>query len=423
MNAGVRLIDRLSSGQDHFIFAGIFVLGSLWVIVTRVLLDVGVFWAVLVPLSLLFLYAWILWQPQYRLREDRAGDNLYYLGFLFTVVSLGIALYRYDGNEHNVDSIINDLGVGLSTTVVGLFLRIFYSQLRIDPEEVGSAARVELTRGLQQFASDVRQMNEIVRATQHGLGQHVEESSQEFKKLLDSTAAVISDVNSKFSSIEIPASLLVDRVNQSFSVFDVALQEVSERINRESIDLSPINNQIAESSKSIEAAITGLVGNIHDIDIEQGNIFKSFSETVTSVEESLKGLPSGITEANVAIGEQLTLVKGSINSLSDQAAQLELVSKNNAAAASSIGEMTVNIQELLISARELSSVNQTLHQISTSLRDNNSVSTQISQLSTQLSEARAETEVLTDSVVKIASEFSNSMTRLVEATDQAIQGK
>ena len=114
MNNRVRLIDRLSSGQDHIVFAVMFAIGTIWVLMTRVAFNAGVFWATLVPISILFFYAWILWQPQYRLREDRAGDNLYYLGFLFTVVSLGIALYRYDGKGDNVDSIINDSSCALA---------------------------------------------------------------------------------------------------------------------------------------------------------------------------------------------------------------------------------------------------------------------------------------------------------------------
>ena len=35
---------------------------------------------------------------RYRLREDKVGDNIYYLGFLFTLVSLAYALHVYDPN-------------------------------------------------------------------------------------------------------------------------------------------------------------------------------------------------------------------------------------------------------------------------------------------------------------------------------------
>src|ERR1700679_1237765 len=83
--------DRL----DQILFFGFFAAGtvSIW---TLKLLGINQYIVTAVPLALMAIYALIaIVTKRYRVREDRVGDNIYYLGFLFTLVSLAYALYVY----------------------------------------------------------------------------------------------------------------------------------------------------------------------------------------------------------------------------------------------------------------------------------------------------------------------------------------
>lgn len=115
---------------------------------------------VVVPCGLLLLYAALtILRTRYRLRYDQVGDNCYYLGFIYTLMSLGIALYLIQGNVtagRQVTEIIRDFGVALSTTLVGIVLRVFLNQLREDPHDIEEAAQLELYEQSQRLSGQVR---------------------------------------------------------------------------------------------------------------------------------------------------------------------------------------------------------------------------------------------------------------------------
>lgn len=90
--------------------------------------------------------------PRLKVRLDQAGDNAYYLGLLFTLMSMAFALYEYGAAASGqtsagtgADKIIENFGVALFSTITGIFLRVILSQMRIDPSEVESMTRIELS--------------------------------------------------------------------------------------------------------------------------------------------------------------------------------------------------------------------------------------------------------------------------------------
>lgn len=83
---------------------------------------------------------------RFRLREDRVGDNIYYLGFLFTLISLAYALYVYNnpGGSGGAAEIITNFGIAIFTTIFGLAGRVLFNQMRQDPVEYEREARYSL---------------------------------------------------------------------------------------------------------------------------------------------------------------------------------------------------------------------------------------------------------------------------------------
>jgi hypothetical protein len=59
---------------------------------------------ILAPIIVMGLYASaVTIVPRTRLRLDQAGDNLYYLGFTYTLCSLALTLYRFHATEGAAD--------------------------------------------------------------------------------------------------------------------------------------------------------------------------------------------------------------------------------------------------------------------------------------------------------------------------------
>jgi hypothetical protein len=98
----------------------------------------------LVPVGIMLLYAAATYFSQaIRLRDDQTGDNLYYMGFLFTLTSLGVALFQFN-TFGGVENIVRNFGIAITSTIAGIALRVFFNQMRRDPIEVERAARLEL---------------------------------------------------------------------------------------------------------------------------------------------------------------------------------------------------------------------------------------------------------------------------------------
>lgn len=80
---------------------------------------------------------------------ETIGDNSYYLGFLFTLTSLAVTLYFVieAGSEtaRLIPEIISGFGVALSSTIVGVFLRVLMLQLKVDVETRERRVRLSWT--------------------------------------------------------------------------------------------------------------------------------------------------------------------------------------------------------------------------------------------------------------------------------------
>src|SRR3569623_1090307 len=114
----------------------------------------------------------------FKLRDDQSGDNLYYMGFLFTLTSLGVSLYQYP-SLGSAEQIVQNFGVAIASTIAGIALRIFFNQMRRDPVEVEHFARLELAKASRdvkrELESTVLEFAYFRRATQQSIADSLEE--------------------------------------------------------------------------------------------------------------------------------------------------------------------------------------------------------------------------------------------------------
>lgn len=77
--------------------------------------------------TLMLIYAFLAGSGAAKLRADQAGDNCYYLGLIYTLASLGFAIFTFDP-ANTATTIVQGFGVALTTTVVGLVPSAPYSR-------------------------------------------------------------------------------------------------------------------------------------------------------------------------------------------------------------------------------------------------------------------------------------------------------
>lgn len=111
---------------------------------------------VVLSFLLIVLYGLLVWDwDAKRPRFDHAGDNLYYVGFLYTLVSLAVSLFRFTGDDY-ADDIVQGFGVALSSTVFGLIGRVLVNQPDLDePVAVEARSRQDLVKAHRELRAQM----------------------------------------------------------------------------------------------------------------------------------------------------------------------------------------------------------------------------------------------------------------------------
>src|ERR1700685_3376856 len=129
-----------ASAASAIVFMLFVVAGSAYIVVSK-LSGIGQIWVTFVPVLTMISYALlIVLARSLRLRDDQAGDNLYYMGFLFTLTSLGVSLYQFNASRA-AEEIVQNFGIAIGSTITGIALRVIFNQMRQDPIEVERVMR------------------------------------------------------------------------------------------------------------------------------------------------------------------------------------------------------------------------------------------------------------------------------------------
>jgi hypothetical protein len=187
---------------DHLIFLFAVVLGATTILFLKsglVTIPHADMLGIVTPVILMGLYACaVTLMPRTRLRFDQAGDNLYYLGFVYTLCSLAITLYRFHTTEEAADYIVSNFGIALATTIVGVVFRVWLHQMREDPLELEQEARFEITEAIgrlrAQIDQAIREFNYFSRTLQQSAQEAIEAQGQVALQSLDNSTKQYAEV-------------------------------------------------------------------------------------------------------------------------------------------------------------------------------------------------------------------------------------
>jgi methyl-accepting chemotaxis protein len=146
---------------DTIVFTGAFVTGVILYFTLHVYFQLSQIIVTAAVVGVMLVYAGVMWGvPRLRLRLDQAGDNAYYLGLLFTLMSMGFALYQFateikEGPSSGAQQIIGNFGIALASTIAGIFLRIVLNQMRVDPADVEGMTRIELAEASKRVRANL----------------------------------------------------------------------------------------------------------------------------------------------------------------------------------------------------------------------------------------------------------------------------
>lgn len=355
----LRTIKPRTAG-DKYSFLAILVIGAAGIIGLKSYYEAELYRAVAWPIGWMFIYLFLITRVEsFRLRPDQAGDNLYYLGFLYTLTSLSVALYHFAGGRLELDYIVSNFGIALASTILGVALRVVLHQMREDPTDVERDARLSLAQSASRLRAELNEvvvsMNGFRRQTEQSIAEGLQELGERANSMLAESAEKYVEMATRASGglEQVYGDYLenVKKMNVAHGRTLVATEKLIERIERieapeDLIErkVVPVTERILALAAETEGAIqqmTQAIGAMSQAAVEIENhalAMKGSTEAVSGFAEGIEKLLlrieridsslTGTAEALSGLSDlQARVADGQKQALAEQLSNLEQINR------------------------------------------------------------------------------------------------
>lgn len=331
------VLEALTRNQDSVLFFIVFFTGFASLVISRISFAVE---AVQCGAGLVFLmtgYACLVGGTRrFRITAEAAADNSYFLGFMFTISSLAVSLYRYtEGDSGGTESVISDLSIGLATTLWGLLLRIWFSQLNWNPDGVQEKIRMDLLGAAEKSRTDIQATSELISQSRVLVQQTLDETREVIKASGTALARNVQSLSNKVERVDVPEDLVTARLSPALELISESVSEFASKI--EGIELprdlisGRLDGFIASLNRSVENGIDQVANQVsahtrHRLGEGIAEVTKEFAVLVGNLDvpvdliesrlapiaDDLKvqfsGFSEGLAEASLSFQEELSKI-------------------------------------------------------------------------------------------------------------------
>ena len=239
--------------MSGLLFFAVVIVGSGYIIFSK-LDGFGALAVTSVPVLIMIGYALLLGTRLFRLRDDQSGDNLYYMGFLFTLTSLAVSLYQFSA-AGSAEQIVQNFGIAIASTIAGIALRIFFNQMRRDPVEVEATARLELAeasrRVKRELESTILEFGYFRRMTQQSISDGLDEVKESLGAAREQFAGELAK--------------LATTANKPFEEAFQRSGETFDQLNERTVEVLEVSRQLVQEGEQLAKSTTSIVKAIDDV--------------------------------------------------------------------------------------------------------------------------------------------------------------
>lgn len=324
------------------------------------------------PVLVMIAYTALVFIPPFTLRPDQTGDNVYYLGFLYTLTSLAYSLYQFSVSA-GVEQIVQNFGIAVATTIVGVAGRVLLNQMRLDPYETERASRLALSdasknlrgeldasvlefntyrRQVQQAAADgIRELRNIAASqlehTSGELGSTITTTTQRIEAVMAEwlTSAenwkgqsaelvgAMSTLSTRLEAVRAPASIIEEKLAPtaealtslaaSSTAAAVQLESVVSRLERGATDVGGIATAASEILAAARMQSEAL--------LEAGNLAQRAAQELARMESAGERLEANLGSVAAELTRSLTGFAERLDGQLAQARELSLEDRERVA--------------------------------------------------------------------------------------------
>ncbi len=263
-------------------------------------------------------------------RADQVADNIYYLGLLYTLSSLGVALFSFSAQSYAVDSIINNFGVAIFTTIAGIAGRVLVGQMRADPIDVERETRATLIESSRRLRAELDQ------------------SVAEFKQFRLSSNQILDE------SIENAGGTLIRTLTTAVEKFDGSTSGITKTLQDAQSGFHEQARALNASTRRAGSAVERLIAKVDAIQADEGVIVKllepalaTFDAAASDYAAKITGHADKVTASAASLYDTYSAVRD-IKALSEQLAE-------------TVERAAVAVERTIASTRDLGALTETLN--------------------------------------------------------------
>jgi hypothetical protein len=304
-----------ATGMSAVVFMAFVALGCVYILLAK-LAGVGQFYVTFVPVGIMLAYASLIFLARnLRLRDDQSGDNLYYMGVLFTLTSLGVSLYQFSA-EHAAEDIVQNFGIAIGSTIAGIGLRVVFNQMRRDPVEVERMMRLELAeaarRVRRELDSTVVEFGYHRRSAQQAAADSFKQVAERFDEIVAKFDASLKEITGQLAQPLEAASrhsgdtlgeltkTLAASLSASAQQFGAETDKLAIRVRATAIKLDEVITKLG----AIETPASSIKAGLEPIAQSISQSVESLSERSTSDATAIKDALATSTQAIATMFEQ-----------------------------------------------------------------------------------------------------------------------
>lgn len=264
------------------------------------------FW---LPIAVISAYCFVVVKGSIDVPRVIAGDSCYYLGFIFTLISLIASLWLIsDTPEHgqvNFSLIVSSFGVALVTTVIGLIMRLIITSFDIETKQRQEQIERDIEQSLDAFKGQIDVLVSTVTSS--------------VIKVSAQTEQTIIDTLKKYEAVNI-------NVLQKFEgSFDTSQQKFEQAIDKLTLKLNGIEVSRDVITKPVLLSLKELTDNLSEF----SNGFIKSAQELQSNNEQLAYHIAGSTDTinqhinrfeaqlNTVVLEQATQYHAALSEIGD----------------------------------------------------------------------------------------------------------
>ncbi len=262
------------------------------------------------------------------------ADSMYYLGFLYTFVALVKVLLGI-GADSVIDSIVGQMGAAITTTIVGMAVRIYMTQF----DSITSEPETETLNSLGELSSkmidSIQALDKVSSSTSKTLTEFQEKSSKEMeifaKKLsqldlsvpakqmtkLTETIATLNKLTKSLEDYAERSKVKMENAEDKLSGFDTSIDKVNDQINKVkdvSADITELNSLVETAQEDTKSAVSNAQKELKKL---TDNVNVKIGSAAREINTSVTNISVGIQKVEAQVDKMGSRLKKSVSDVID----------------------------------------------------------------------------------------------------------